>query len=158
MKNAIRLSARRFTRLSTLRFIAFAVVGASIFPATAQSTFDVVGVRPGMTEAEAMSALTAHRPGMRVQKRNMSYNFRDGVQQINTESFLHEVWVTYDDAQGQKRELESATHSGPTHCAIDTKVRHTHSDREELRGPQSDLGRIRETHVLALKPQSNGYW
>jgi len=85
MKNAIRQSARRFTRLSTLRFIAFAVVGASILPATAQSTFDVVGVRPGMTEAEAMSALTAHRPGMRIQKRNMSYNFRDGVQQINTE-------------------------------------------------------------------------
>lgn len=102
MKTAIRQSARRFTRLSTLRFIASAVVGASILPATAQSTFDVVGVRPGMTEAEAMSALTAHRPGMRIQKRNMSYNFRDGVQQINTESFLHEVWVTYDDAQGRE--------------------------------------------------------
>lgn len=102
MKNAIRLSARGFTRLSTLRFIAFAVIGASILPATAQSTFDVVGVRPGMTEAEAMSALTAHRAGMRIQKRNMSYNFRDGVQQINTEAFLHEVWVTYDDAQGRE--------------------------------------------------------
>ncbi len=102
MKNATRLSVHRFTRLRILCVIAFAWVGASILPAAAQSTFDVVGVRPGMTEAEAMSALTAHRPGMRIQKRNMNYNFRDGVQQINTESFLHEVWVTYDDAQGRE--------------------------------------------------------
>ncbi len=102
MKNAVRISADRPNRLSPWRLIALAVAGASLLPATAQSTFDVVGIRPGMTEAEAMSALTAHRSGMRIQKRSMNYNFRDGVQQINTDSFLHEVWVTYDDAQGRE--------------------------------------------------------
>ncbi|QHE84889.1 hypothetical protein [Hydrogenophaga sp. BPS33] len=102
MKNAIRTCAQRIGSWRTLCLTAVAAAGASILPATAQSAFDVVGVRPGMTEAEAMSALTAHRPGMRVQKRSMNYNFRDGVQQINTESFLHEVWVIYDDAQGRE--------------------------------------------------------
>jgi len=78
------------------------MISASILPAAAQSKFDVVGVHPGMTEAEVMSVLTAHRPGMRVQKRSMNYSFKDGVQQLNTESFLHEIWVTYDDAQGRE--------------------------------------------------------
>ncbi|MEF7613839.1 hypothetical protein V4F39_07945 [Aquincola sp. MAHUQ-54] len=101
MKNAVRTSTLRACTCRNWFLTAIAVAGASIFPATAQA-FDVVGVRPGMTEAEAMSALTAHRLGMRVQKRSMNYNFRDGVQQLNTESFLHEVLVTYDDAQGRE--------------------------------------------------------
>ncbi|MDR2195897.1 MAG: hypothetical protein LBE50_04760 [Gallionellaceae bacterium] len=80
---------------------AFALAMASV-PAAAQSAFDVVGIRPGMTEAEAMAALKAHRPGMQVQKRNMRYDFRDGVQTHYTAEFLHEVWVRYDDAQGRE--------------------------------------------------------
>jgi hypothetical protein len=71
-------------------------------PAAAQTSFDIVGLRPGMTEAEATAALNAHRPGMRMQKRNMTYNFSDGVQQLNTQPFLYELWVTFDDAQGRE--------------------------------------------------------
>ncbi|MBN9373400.1 hypothetical protein JNX00_05550 [Hydrogenophaga sp. YM1] len=79
-----------------------AMAAALCQPAAAQPSFDIVGLRPGMSEAEAMAALTAHRPGMRVQKRNMTYNYSDGVQQLNTPPFLYELWVTFDDAQGRE--------------------------------------------------------
>lgn len=102
MDYTIRQSTHLFISLRTAFLMACVMTVASVLPAAAQSTFDVVGVRPGMTEAEVMSALTAHRPGMRVSKRSMSFSFRDGVQQINTESFLHEMWVTYDDNQGRE--------------------------------------------------------
>ncbi len=102
MKITVHPSTHLFHSLRTSCFISLVMISASILPAAAQSKFDVVGVHPGMTEAEVMSVLTAHRPGMRVQKRSMNYSFRDGVQQLNTESFLHEVWVTYDDAQGRE--------------------------------------------------------
>ncbi|MBL0943624.1 MAG: hypothetical protein IBJ04_04795 [Hydrogenophaga sp.] len=71
-------------------------------PAAAQPSFDIVGLRPGMTEAEAMAVLNTHRPGMRVQKRSMTYNYSDGVQQLNTPPFLYELWVSFDDAQGRE--------------------------------------------------------
>jgi hypothetical protein len=79
-----------------------AVASALCLPAAAQPSFDIVGLRPGMTEAEATAALNAHRPGARVQKRNMTYNYSDGVQQLNTQPFLYELWATFDDAQGRE--------------------------------------------------------
>lgn len=71
-------------------------------PATANPAWDVVGIRPGMSETQVMAALSAHRAGAQVHKRTMSFTFSDGVQQINTASFLHEVRVTFDDAQGRE--------------------------------------------------------
>jgi len=88
------------TRAASAALLALAA--AHCPPAVAQPSFDIVGLRPGMTEAEAMAALQAHRSGMRVQKRNMTYSYSDGVQQLNTQPFLYELWVTFDDAQGRE--------------------------------------------------------
>lgn len=71
--------------------------GSLSVPAVAQSSYDVVGVRPGMTEAEAMAVLESHRSGMMVNKRNMSYTYRDGVQQHNTPEFLYEIHAVSND-------------------------------------------------------------
>ena len=88
------------SRLAAAGLLAMAC--ALCLPATAQPSFDIVGLRPGMSEAEAMAVLNAHRPGIRVQKRNMTYNYSDGVQQLSTQPFLYELWVTFDDAQGRE--------------------------------------------------------
>lgn len=81
-----------------------ATVACAALPgiANAQASFDIVGIKPGMTEAQAMAALAAHRPGMRTSKRSMAYTFSDGAQQQKTAEFLHEVTVTFDDAQGRE--------------------------------------------------------
>ncbi len=82
--------------------VLLAMAAVQCLPAAAQPSFDIVGLRPGMSEAEAMAVLQAHRPGVRVQKRNMTYNYSDGVQQLNTQPFLYELWAIYDDAQGRE--------------------------------------------------------
>lgn len=79
-----------------------AMAAALCLPAVAQASFDFVGLRPGMSEAEAMAALNAHRPGMRVQKRNMTYSHGDGVQQLNTPPFVYALWVSFDDPQDRE--------------------------------------------------------
>ena len=70
--------------------------------ARAQASFDIVGLRPGMTEAEALAALNAHRGGMQVHKRNMSFSYSDGAQQHNTPPFLFELLAVANDAGGNE--------------------------------------------------------
>lgn len=89
-------------RLSTIVGLAFAALS---MPIGAQPAFDVVGVRPGMTEAAALAALTAHRSGMRVNKRTMSYNYSDGARQHTTPAFLYELFIVYDDATGAREDF-----------------------------------------------------
>lgn len=88
-----------------IRALSSALLATTTALATAGPAWDVVGLRTGMSEAEAMAALSAHRQGAQVYKRTMSHTFNDGVQQRNTPSFLHELRVVFDDAQGREEFL-----------------------------------------------------
>lgn len=97
MTSTPRPLTRRTHALLGLLLTASAATATAAGPA-----WDIVGIRPGMSETEALAALSAHRQGAQVYKKTMSYTFSDGVQQRNTPSFLHEVRAVFDDAQGRE--------------------------------------------------------
>lgn len=53
--------------------------------------FDIVGLRLGMTEDEALAALKAHDPTLEVTIGNGFFYYSDGVQQFETEEFLAQI-------------------------------------------------------------------
>lgn len=57
--------------------------------AFAQPGPDIVGLRLGMTEQEAVAALQAHAPSARISKTMRRYSYRDGVRQLSSPEHLH---------------------------------------------------------------------
>jgi hypothetical protein len=102
---ALVLSAPRRRAARMCGLMAALVVCAAMSTVHAQPVFDAAGVKPGMTEVEAIAAIQAHRSGGRVQKRTMTYSYSDGVQQLNTPAFLYEIVVMYDGKEAENFRL-----------------------------------------------------
>lgn len=81
------------SRLSRAMVIGF--VASSLFlsapPARAQDGPDIVGLRLGITEDQAMSALKAHAAGMQFKRMLRSYSFSDGVKGHSTPQHLQMI-------------------------------------------------------------------
>lgn len=56
-----------------------------------QPVFDIVGVRLGMTEAEATAALKAHDATLKFTTTQGAYNYTDGVKQFQTPPFTSRI-------------------------------------------------------------------
>ncbi len=65
----------------------------------AQTPFDIVGLRLGMTEQEAMAALQAHDPTLNIARVDSYYNYTDGVQTFQTDQFLGELRASRPNSQ-----------------------------------------------------------
>lgn len=65
---------------------------ACLMPALAQAEqFDIVGLKPGMTEPEVIAAIKAHDPTMKITSFQSQYNYSDGVQSFQTAPFLSKI-------------------------------------------------------------------
>ncbi|MGE3774424.1 MAG: hypothetical protein AB7I32_15975 [Gammaproteobacteria bacterium] len=67
--------------------------------ATAQAPFDIVGLKLGMTEQEAMAALQAHEPTLNITRVDSYYNYTDGIETFQTDQFLGELRASRPNAQ-----------------------------------------------------------
>jgi hypothetical protein len=84
---------------STLVAAAFALAAGT---AGAQNV-DIVGLRLGMTESEAIAALKAHDPTLKIVSRQSTFVYTDGIKQFSTEPFLSRI-----DAARPKSQLPVA--------------------------------------------------
>ncbi len=81
----------RMKTLFTTMCAAFAVLG---FTATAQaqtSSFDILGLRTGMTEQEARDALKAVDANAKLRVVTKRYQYHDGIEVVYTEEFLDRI-------------------------------------------------------------------
>lgn len=68
------------------------LLGATLAPVlAAPGSFDIVGLRLGMTEQQARDALKAHDPQLRLNTKTVSYTYSDGVKQHQTAPALAEI-------------------------------------------------------------------
>lgn len=56
-----------------------------------QPSFDIVGLKLGMTESEAVSAIKAYDGTLRITSVQSSFGYSDGVQQFQTDPFLSRI-------------------------------------------------------------------
>ncbi len=56
-----------------------------------QPSFDIVGLRLGMTESEAVNAIRAYDGTLRILSVQSAFGYSDGVQQLKTEPFLSRI-------------------------------------------------------------------
>lgn len=56
-----------------------------------QPSFDIVGLRLGMTESEVVAAIKAHDPKLKVITVQSAYSYSDGMQQLQTPPFLSRI-------------------------------------------------------------------
>jgi hypothetical protein len=59
--------------------------------AAQEDAMDIVGLRLGMTQAEATAALQAYSPAMKLQVVEGFYNYTDGVNQLATPNFVSRI-------------------------------------------------------------------
>jgi len=59
--------------------------------AAAPDSFDIVGLRLGMTEQQARDAIKAHNPQLQLNAKTLSYTYSDGVKQHQTAPALVEI-------------------------------------------------------------------
>lgn len=81
------------------RVIGRAVVSlfaACLAPAVASAADapDIVGLRTGMSEQQALAALQAHDAGFQIRRNLRTFGYRDGVQQLQTPAHLHVITAT----------------------------------------------------------------
>lgn len=74
-----------FRRVACLLFVINAGVATSAF---AQTTADIVGLKLGMTPAEAQAALKSHDAGLAIATGQSHFTYTDGTKQFNTDPFL----------------------------------------------------------------------
>ncbi len=67
--------------------------------ASAQAPFDIVGLRLGMTEQEAMAALQAHDATLKITRVASYYNYTDGIETFQTDEFLGEILAKRQNSQ-----------------------------------------------------------
>ena len=67
--------------------------------APAQAPFDIVGLRLGMTEQEAMAALQAHDSTLNITRVASYYSYSDGIETFQTEQFLGEIQAKRQNSQ-----------------------------------------------------------
>lgn len=73
--------------LSRLSWVAFVLLTAQVHA----QTFDILGVKLGMTEAEALAALKAQEPALKISRVESVFSYTDGVKQFETAPFLSEI-------------------------------------------------------------------
>lgn len=98
----------RLTRNSAVTRIVAAVVwvaGLATPPAVlAVESFDVIGLRPGMTFAEARKVLQSHGVlPVNIHSSQLSFAYSDGVELHRTPEFLHQVTASKEDRDGARR-------------------------------------------------------
>ncbi|MCW5623386.1 MAG: hypothetical protein KIT73_01540 [Burkholderiales bacterium] len=72
--------------------VAAAVLSLGTGAARAQQpSFDIVGLKLGMTESEVIAALKAHDATLKIQSIQSAYGYTDGVSSFQTEPFLSRV-------------------------------------------------------------------
>lgn len=69
-----------------------ALLALGLSQARAQS-FDIVGLRLGMSEAEALQAIQAYRPDLKISRVQSAFGYSDGVQSFQTQPFLSRLLV-----------------------------------------------------------------
>lgn len=75
------------------------VLGCHAAAALAQAPFDIVGLKLGMTEQEAMAALQAHDSTLNITRVASFYNYSDGVETFQTDEFLGEIQAKRQQSQ-----------------------------------------------------------
>lgn len=74
--------------------------------APAAAGFDIVGVRIGMSEAEARAALLTLDPDLRIKTVMSAYNYQDGASMLTTREFLDRLEAK---TQGRSEQGADAT-------------------------------------------------
>lgn len=59
-----------------------------------KATFDIVGIRLGMTEAQVMSALKAFDPTLKIVKMDNYFNYSDGANLLKTKPAIGKIMAT----------------------------------------------------------------
>jgi hypothetical protein len=77
----------------------------------AQRDPEIVGLRLGMTEQEAVAALQAHAPSARISKTMRRYSYSDGVRQLSSPEHLHVLKAS--SSSGAQDVLTVVFSSGP---------------------------------------------
>lgn len=80
---------------------AFSGLGLALcaMAATAQAPFDIVGLKLGMTEQEAIAALQAHDSTLNITRVDSYYNYTDGIETFQTDQFLGELQAKRQNSQ-----------------------------------------------------------
>ncbi len=69
--------------------VALSILSAAAF--AQQPSFDIVGLRLGMTESDVLAALKAHDPSLKVTTYQGAFSYSDGMQQLKTPVFLSRI-------------------------------------------------------------------
>jgi hypothetical protein len=77
-----------FPRCSILALTALLFAGAAH---SQQPAFDILGLRLGMTEGEAVAAIKARNSALKITSVKSAFGYSDGVEQFQTEPFLSRV-------------------------------------------------------------------
>lgn len=80
--------------MSRVRSLLILIAGLAALTGTASAQngpMDIVGLRLGMTEAEATAALRAHSSALKVQVVRSAYGYTDGVKQMSTPQFVSRI-------------------------------------------------------------------
>lgn len=85
--------------------LAIGVMSLSTAAAFGQSEFDIVGIKPGMTESQALEAIKAHDPRLKITVKRAAHAFSDGVQQHQTAPFLSHIEARLPGGPSRKPEL-----------------------------------------------------
>lgn len=75
-------------RAALLSLLLFAAASPAL---AAPDSFDIVGLRLGMTEQQVRSTLNAHNPQLQLNTKTVSYTYSDGVKQHQTAPALAEI-------------------------------------------------------------------
>jgi len=91
---------------SNVRALVFSAIILSATLSTTVSAappdWDIVGLRLGMTEDQALAALNAYAPDMANQTTGMSFSYSDGLRNHQTAEFLSMIKATKQRAKGDE--------------------------------------------------------
>ncbi|MBL8264909.1 hypothetical protein [Steroidobacter sp.] len=103
-----RISSSGFSR----RSVALAALLCSTPAAQAAPGWDIVGLKLGMTEQQALAAIKAHSPNAQVTTNSLKFTFHDGAKQQETPSFTSGLIVRVPQT-GQDGETIQVEFSAP---------------------------------------------
>lgn len=80
-----------FIPVPRVTFIGAALLASTATAIAAPDSFDIVGLKLGMTEQQARDAIRAHNPQLQLTAKNLTYTYSDGVRQHQTPPALSEI-------------------------------------------------------------------
>lgn len=83
-----------FTPVFRLSLLCTALLAPAPAVIAAPDSFDIVGLKLGMTEQQARDAIRVHNPQLQITAKNLSYTYSDGVRQHQTPPALSEISAT----------------------------------------------------------------